>query len=275
MTTFDDDTALRAVGEGAYEGLIDPAWAIVRGANGGHIAAIVLRAMRLTVNDPERTARTHTVHFLRAPANDAFEVHATIERSGRTVSTVTARMVQQGKPVALGLAAFATAQRGPEFSDISMPEVPSPDELEAVPDRADFPFGSHFDFRPALGPVMVAPSEPVRELSDRAELAVWMRLREPQDLDHVVVTQLCDAFAPAVFAKLGTGGGGAGVPTIEMTYHYRDMLPLTAAKPDDWYLGVFRTSTARGGFIEEDGWLWSRRGTLVAQSRQLALLMGA
>jgi hypothetical protein len=39
-----------------------------------------------------------------------------------------------------------------------------------------------------------------------------------------------------------------------------------------WHLGIFRTQTARGGFIEEDGWLWSPGGVLLAQARQLALL---
>jgi acyl-CoA thioesterase len=134
-----------------------------------------------------------------------------------------------------------------------------------VADRRDFPFGHHFDFRPALGPLS-------GERSDTAEHGLWLRLREPQSPDYVVVTQLCDAWAPAVFARLGEGGGGAGVPTVEMTYHYREILPQQGARPDDWYLGVFRTSLARGGFIEEDGWLWSRRGTLLAQSRQLAIL---
>jgi hypothetical protein len=99
-----------------------------------------------------------------------------------------------------------------------------------------------------------------------------MRLREPQLPDYAVVTQLCDAWAPAVFARLGEGGGGAGVPTVEMTYYYREVLPPEGARPDDWYLGIFRTTLARGGFIEEDGWLWSRAGTLLAQSRQLAIL---
>jgi acyl-CoA thioesterase len=146
-----------------------------------------------------------------------------------------------------------------------MPEVPPPDELEAVPDREDFRFGHHFDFRPALGP-------PRGERSDKAEHGVWMRLRESQAADYPFVTQLCDAWAPAVFARLGEGGGGAGVPTVEMTYHYRELLPQDGLRADDWYLGVFRTSLARGGFIEEDGWLWSRKGMLVAQSRQLAIL---
>ena len=266
MTTrFDRDTALVPAGDGVYEGRVDGGWRIVRGANGGHMAAIVLRAMML-FDDSQRSPRTLTVHFTRAPKDDeAIRVTVATERVGRTMSTLTARMEQEGKLVAVGLASFSTARRGPEFAEISMPEVPLPDDLEQVTDRPDFPFGRQFDFRRALGPL---PGE----RSDTAEHGVWMRLREPQVPDYPLVTQLCDAWAPAVFARLGEGGGGAGVPTVEMTYHFREMLPQDGALPDDWYLGVFKTTLARSGFIEEDGWLWSSRGTLLAQSRQLAIL---
>ncbi|MGZ4786392.1 MAG: hypothetical protein ACXV5S_12035 [Acidimicrobiales bacterium] len=36
---------------------------------------------------------------------------------------------------------------------------------------------------------------------------------------------------------------------------------------------VFRSTVASDGFIEEDGELWSRDGTLLAQSRQLAVFL--
>jgi hypothetical protein len=38
-------------------------------------------------------------------------------------------------------------------------------------------------------------------------------------------------------------------------------------------LGVFRSTASAGGFFEEDGELWSPDGTLLAQSRQLALML--
>jgi acyl-CoA thioesterase len=266
MTRFDEDTGLTLVSPGAFEGRNDPSWRIIRGANGGHLAAVVLRGMMLHLDNPERTPRSLTVHFLRVPKEEPFTVETNVEREGRTMSTMTARYVQDGKLIAFGVAAFSVERTGPDFSEIEMPIVPRPEDLERIPDRDDFPFGQHFDIRRALGPETPDPD-------NRAETGVWIRLREPRVADHLVVTQLMDAWAPSVFVKLAQGGGGAGVPTIDMTFYYREMLPLEGAKPDDWYLGVFRTQTSRGGFIEEDGWLWSRQGRLVAQSRQLALLM--
>lgn len=275
MTTFLRETAVTRVGDGTFEATMHPDWRIVRGANGGHIAAVVLRSMIETIGDPLRTPRSLTVHFTRAPDDGPVRIETAIERTGRTMSTVSGRMHQTDRLIAIGLCAFSADQTGPEFSDISMPEVPPPEDVAQTPDRPDFPFGRHFDYRPVTGSRLISPHVRVDGTADEpAEVALWMRLREPQLTDHAVVTQLCDAFAPSVFIKLGTGGGGAGVPTIEMTYHFREVLPLPDASAQDWYLGVFRTSVARGGFIEEDGWLWSRRGTLVAQSRQLALLQG-
>jgi hypothetical protein len=50
-------------------------------------------------------------------------------------------------------------------------------------------------------------------------------------------------------------------------------LPLASGRPEDLYLGIFTSTVARDGFFEEDGVLWAPDGTLVAQSRQLALLI--
>ena len=59
-------------------------------------------------------------------------------------------------------------------------------------------------------------------------------------------------------------------PTIDLTVHFRVSLPLD----DTLLLGRFRNSLVRDGFFDEDGELWLGDGTLVAQSRQLGLLIG-
>ena len=72
---------------------------------------------------------------------------------------------------------------------------------------------------------------------------------------------------PPVFGRITEP---AAVPTIDLTVHLRNPLP---AGSDDWVLVVFRSAVASDGFIEEDGELWSRDGTLLAQSRQLAVVL--
>jgi len=62
------------------------------------------------------------------------------------------------------------------------------------------------------------------------------------------------------------------VPTVDLTIHFRTELPLAHARPDDWCLAVFRSRLAAGGFVEEDGEVWSHDGVLLAQSRQLAVI---
>ena len=62
------------------------------------------------------------------------------------------------------------------------------------------------------------------------------------------------------------------VPTVDLTIHFRRDLPVPGARPDDFVLATFRSRFAEQGFIEEDGEIWTRDGTLLAQSRQLAVI---
>ena len=64
-------------------------------------------------------------------------------------------------------------------------------------------------------------------------------------------------------------------PTIDLTIHFRTRLPHPGMALDDPVLARFSSSTSHGGFFEEDGAIWAPDGTLLAQSRQLALLFPA
>jgi acyl-CoA thioesterase len=263
MTRFDHDTALIPKGEGTFGGRIDPGWRIARGPNGGHIAAILLRGLKMTVDDPARHARSLTVHYARPPAEGPITVHTTIERAGRSVSTTSGRMFQDDRLIALAVAAFSAPFETREFDDTQMPQVPPPEDLDPRADRPEMPFLQHFDFRWAIGSGQLGES-------DRASSAAWMRMREARVADDLLVAQFMDAWAPAVHQKIPPKA--FGVPTIDMTVHFREPLPLPDARPQDWYLGTFRTRKLRQGFLEEDGELWTSDGVLVAQSRQHALV---
>ncbi|MGH2950940.1 MAG: acyl-CoA thioesterase, partial [Solirubrobacterales bacterium] len=96
----------------------------------------------------------------------------------------------------------------------------------------------------------------------------WLGLRERRPVDAPAIAVLADAWFPAPWPRLAAL---APAPTIDLTIHFRAAVPLG----DGLLLGRFRTRLVRDGFFEEDGELWSEDGTLVAQSRQLGLLIGA
>src|SRR5215207_8421309 len=91
---FDDDTGVRALGDGAWEGRIEESWYAGLGPLGGYVMAIVLRAIVLVTDDEARQPRSLTVHFLRAPHAGAVTVRPVVERAGRSLTTVTAHLEQ-------------------------------------------------------------------------------------------------------------------------------------------------------------------------------------
>ena len=90
---FAHDTALRPLGDGSFEARIDRGWWIVRGPNGGYVAAIVLRAMQAALADPARRPRSLTVHYAAPLEEGAARLETSVERRGRSLATCTARVV--------------------------------------------------------------------------------------------------------------------------------------------------------------------------------------
>ncbi len=264
-TVFDRDTDVTPLGDGRYSGRIGRSWWIVRGPNGGFLAAMMLRAMTRTVDDDARAPRSLTVHFLRPPQEGPVEIETRVERRGRTLSTVTARMHQGEKLLLLAVGAFATARESLSFQHAVMPEAPPPESLADPRQPSGMPFRERFEERWAIGDLPWSGGP-------KAESGGWIRLSEPRALDAPVVTLLADAWPPAVFSATEMGALMGGVPTVDLTVHFRTPLPPESVAPGDWVLVVFRSREARDGFVEEDGEIWSRDGVLIAQSRQLAVV---
>jgi acyl-CoA thioesterase len=264
MPIFDEDTALTPAGDGRWRGEVADGWATPRGPLGGYVMALVLRAFELAIGDPGRSARSVTMHFLRVPEVGPAEVSATVERAGRSLSTVSGRMEQDGKLLGIAVGAYSLPWESPLLGDQAMPEVEPPAGREPVEDlgRGEPPsftkrltMQHRFGERPFSG-------------ADRGETGGWLGLREERIVDALAIAVLADAWFPAPWPRLRAL---APAPTIDLSIHFRVPLPL----PDTLLLGRFRNRLVRDGFFDEDGELWSPDGTLVAQSRQLALLLGA
>jgi acyl-CoA thioesterase len=265
MTAFEAETSVQKTGELRYSAHVHPQWQVTRGAHGGYIAAIILRALTETVNDETRPIRSFSTHFLSAPTEGDVEVTTKIERLGRSMTFASARLQQEDQIVALSLAAFSSSRDGFEFDDSKMPEVASPEDGFKVPTYGEgVPrFLGNFDMRWLIG-------GPPFSGSPKAELGGWIRLDPPTVADAPAVACLLDAWAPAIFPRATER---VICPTIDLTMHFRSPLPHDGAAAEDFYLGRFWSQMLRDGFFEEDGELWSADGTLLAQSRQLALAL--
>jgi len=106
MTAFDDDTAVERAGPDLFRANIDRKWWVMRGPNGGYVAAILERAMTEAVGDSARTARSLTVHFLTPPEAGPVEIHTRIDRAGRSLTSMSARLVQSDRLIATAVGAF-------------------------------------------------------------------------------------------------------------------------------------------------------------------------
>jgi acyl-CoA thioesterase len=269
MSKFERDTSVSEVEAGVFEGHVNRDWWIVFGPNGGFLAAMLVRAMAAAVDDPSRAPRSLTIHYTTAPAEGSVRIATTIERAGRSLTTVSARMEQAGRLIALAIGAFSRERiAAVEFSEAAAPEVPAP---EAVPlmtmAGTPPPFTRQWEIRPAIG------TPPFSGSGGSTLTGGWIRPLNmvgdgspgPDPIDAALVAQLADAWLPAVFTRLTEPNA---VPTIDLTIHFRADLPL----PADYVLVTFESRLSQGGFVEEDGAIWTRDGRLIAHSRQLALL---
>lgn len=262
---FDKDTEVKQVEDHRFIGTLNEGWWIVKGPNGGYLSAIILRSIMLTNNEKERTPRSLTVHFFTAPRSGPVEINTAVLRSGRSMTTITAQLFQDKKPVAMAICALGKPFSDIHFQDLNMPDVPPPQMCQSHAATALVPIGEQMDMVLAIG------SGPWTG-SDRAITGGWFRLKGERLPDSLLLTLLSDVWFPAIFTRVVDGKFAGAVPTIDLTIHYRAELPLPSSKLDDFYLGRFESTTAHQGYIEESGEVWSRDGMLLVQSRQLALL---
>jgi acyl-CoA thioesterase len=281
---FDRDTAVRVLERSEHDGHasgaelaadVSPDWRAGRGPHGGYLAAMMLRALLVTVDDAARAPRSLTIHYARAPLPGPVTIRTTIERAGRSLSTLSARIEQDGTLVALALAAFSVPWAAPEVSEEPMPDVAPPD-AQRRSGKLLFagapPFTQHLVLQPRIGVI------PFQGASAPMEVGAWLGLAEPRPLDALSLAFLSDAMFSPPFIRIDHP---ATSPTIDLTIHFRTALPTlvaagadtAAGDPDELCFARFRTGRVHEGFFEEDGVIWGADGSLLAQSRQLAILM--
>ena len=256
---FDADTAVERVAPGEYSADVSDRWHALAGPNGGYLLAIGLQA--LSADMPLPDPLVVSASFLPPAQVGPATVRTEVVRAGRRTATGQVSLAQGDREVLRALATFSDLDKADGRTLVlnEPPVLPPPErcldpraELAlpgvSIADRVVTRFGR-------------APGwfrgEPAHE--PRAEF--WMGFADGRDADLLALPLLVDA-APPVVLDFGEHSS----ITLELTVHLR-------AKPAPGWLSC-RVSTrhVQGGLHEEDFEVWDSTGTLVAQSRQLALL---
>ena len=245
-------------GDGIYDAAIAPGWDIGGNANGGYVIALAARAMAHAVDRPPLSV---TAHYLAPGKPGPVEIDVDVIRSGRRMATVGARLRAGDTEVLSVIGTFA--EQGDDSGsaiDGSPPDLPSVDDC--VPVQPPVDSGFHRQIRAWVRPqdAGFADGRP----SGTPEVEGWLELRDDEPIDAFALLMAADAFAPVVFNHGAFPIGWS--PTLELTVHVRGV-----PAPGPLRCRFFSRFISNGMF-DEQGEIWDSTGTLVAHSRQLALV---
>jgi acyl-coenzyme A thioesterase PaaI-like protein len=266
VSVLADQTVLARTGPGTYERETDRTWWGHESLFGGYGLALAAAAIEQEASaggdGPARTIRAITMHFLRPFVPGPFRAEVAIERTGRTVTTATARLSCNGKLCGIATATLAGERPSPAFTDLVMPDV-APIGDEPPSSAPPFvPAHAHFDFWPRFTSRRTAPGPLL--------VGGWILPKAPEPLTPGLLCAYGDIWVPAVYHRLERP---IAAMSSDFTCHVRMPLPDPAtSRPVEPVLCVLRTAAAGHGFVDEDTEIWLADGALVAQTRQLRVL---
>jgi acyl-CoA thioesterase len=258
---FDADTRVMASSDrDEFAAELTGRWNGTNGAvNGGYMLAICLRALGLRMQFPDPIVVSG--FFLRPGTAGPAVIGTTRTRSGRTTAFGEAVLSQGGKDVVRAGAAFAALDGAAEPAFVAgvPPDLPAPQECVGVPvgsfglasiaERVEFRFAS-------------LPGWFRGEPTGRPASEFWMRFADGREADLYALPLLVDSTAPSVLEL------GMTSTTVQLTVHLR------AHPAPGWLACRAAARFVSGGYHEEDFEVWDSAGRMVAQSRQLAMILG-
>jgi acyl-CoA thioesterase-2 len=250
---------------------------------GGQVLGQALSAAQATVEGGSGSRRAHSLHayFLRAGNIEApivYEVDRTRDGGSFSVRRVTA--IQHGRVIFFCAASFQAEEEGAEHQ-LSMPEVPQPEDIAAAPPvpaevmaalppkvqrwmsrRGPFEF-RHVYPRDELNPPKRPPFQ-----------QVWFRLSEPvgdsPELHRALLAYASD------FQLLGTATYPHGIsyyqPNVQMASLDHALWFHRPFRADDWLLYSIDSPSASGSRGLARGQIFDRQGRLVASTAQEGLI---
>lgn len=257
MTDLDAILALQLVSPTHLRAHIPDGWQQGRGAFGGLLVALMVRAAEAVLADEARPLRSLSAE-LCAPAQPGLtDIHVDRLRLGSGLAALAVRMLQGGELVAHASAVFARDRdRDVSWTELAPPQVPPFDPAAAVTFPGAPIFTRHLEMVPVDAPIFAG------EASARA--SGWLRLRRPPARrDAAILALLCDVWWPTLFSRLA-----APRPIATITFTFQPLGDLAALPPDGAVLHRAVGLAARAGYALEQRELWSPSGDLLALNQQ-------
>ena len=227
--------------------------------NGGYVLAAMLRGLHEHMGDGVGDPLVAAITYHGPPSVGPAELACRALRRGRRVQSGEASLTQDGRLVA-SLAASFGAREGLTHALGAPPELPA---ATSLPDPRELGFSGTGLFERVDYRLPEMPSFLTGEPPGRAVIEGWQRRSDGRLADWWTLAFMCDSFVPAVLDVDPT----LTSVTVQLTVHlYRQ--PTTP-----WVATRIVTRHLADGLHDEDCELWSEDGTLLAQSRQLAMLL--
>lgn len=252
-THFDTSLAMRPrgdAGDGLFDVVLDETWASLRGIHGGYMTALAVRAAELTA--PGREVRTAAASFLRPAEVGPAELRVEQLRSGRSFTTLSIELSQQGRAVTNTRITLLAEVEGRAWTEpVSDRPAPRGDCIRFTPP----PSIRHFE----QAELLLDPATiPVGDGSS-ARIAGHVRALENRAIDAAWLAVVGDYFPPAPFRRFDPPIGGV---SIDYTVHIHRLPGLG----HEWLEGVFIAPTSANGIALEHGTLAVPGGGLIAET---------
>jgi hypothetical protein len=262
-SAFEIASFIEEVSPGKFRAIVPEGWEQGRGAFGGLVLALLLRAIEASeaVHDKDRARAARTlIGDIAGPVRAGeVEIEAHIVRRGSNQTNVRADLLQGGDLLAYASAVLSTARTEalPGFG----PRIAAPPPFERV---ASLPmtapgvpvFTKHFDYRPTGRAPFTGGPDPIVE--------GWVRAREaPEAIDAPMLIALLDAYWPA-FSP--TSNAPRPVATVSFTAEIA--VDPAALDPRAPLFYRARTISDYQGFQLELRELYDARGSIVAMNQQ-------
>lgn len=206
---FREATRVRQVAEGLFQAEVPDGWQQGRGAFGGLVFGILIRAARATEADPLRVVRSFVSDIAGPVLPGPAQVRARVLRRGKTQTNLQVELEQGGEVLALASLTLSGARQveAPPVPVLVPPAEAARDWREAQVIPVGPPFGPafapHYEFRnvgplPLSGGAQAVTAGFVREQPSAGASAAGGA--EAGTLDTSDITALLDSYWPALFA---------------------------------------------------------------------------